>query len=82
MTRAGAIRLLVVALMIGVLEFACRSGMIDHRVMIPPSEMVAALVPLLASGQLHDDIVRTLGVIAISVVICTLTLTPSFQIMA
>ena len=69
MTRAGAIRLLVVAGMIGALELACRSGLIDHRVMIPPSEMATALVAMLISGQLNDDIVRTLGVIAISVVI-------------
>ena len=35
--------------------------------MIPPSEMATALVAILASGQLNDDIVRTLGVIAIAV---------------
>lgn len=69
MSRAGAIRLVVIAGMIAALEVACRMGLIDHRVMIPPSEMATTLVALLISGQLNDDIVRTLGVIAISVVI-------------
>ena len=67
MTRAGWIRLLVIVAMIGALELACRLNFVDHRVMIPPSEMATALVAMLASGQLNDDIVRTLGVIAIAV---------------
>ena len=69
MTRAGWIRLLVIAAMIGALELACRTDAIDHRMMIPPSEMATALVALLASGQLNDDIVRTLGVISIAVAV-------------
>ena len=72
MTRAGLIRLAIVAAMIGALELACRLGFIDHRVMIAPSEMTTALVAMLVSGQLNDDIVRTLGVIAVSVVISVL----------
>ena len=67
MSRAGRIRLLIIVVMIGALELACRLDFIDHRVMIPPSEMATALVAMLASGQLNDDIVRTLGVIAIAV---------------
>ena len=67
MTRAGWIRLLVIVAMIGALELACRLGFINHRVMIPPSEMATALIAILASGQLNDDIVRTLGVITIAV---------------
>ncbi len=67
MTRVGLIRLGVIAAMIGALEGACRSGLIDPRIMIPPSEMAAALVSILASGQINDDIVRTLGVIAVAV---------------
>ena len=67
MTRAGWIRLLVIVAMIGALELACRLNFIDHRVMIPPSEMATALIAMLASGQLNDDIVRTLGVITIAV---------------
>ena len=67
MSRVGLIRLGVVAAMIGALEAACRSGLIDPRVVIPPSEMAEALVAILASGQINDDIVRTLGVIAVAV---------------
>ena len=67
MTRVGLIRFGVIAAMIGALELACRSGLIDPRVVIPPSEMASALVSILASGQINDDIVRTLGVIAVAV---------------
>jgi NitT/TauT family transport system permease protein len=67
MSRVGLIRLGVVAAMVGALEIACRLNLINHEVMIPPSEMAAALVAILASGQINDDIVRTLGVTAIAV---------------
>jgi NitT/TauT family transport system permease protein len=67
MTRVGLIRLGVIVAMIGALELACRLNFIDYRVMIAPSQMAAALVSILASGQLNDDIVRTLGIIAIAV---------------
>ena len=43
MTRVGWIRLAVVVAAVGALELACRIGAIDHRVMIAPSEMAAAL---------------------------------------
>lgn len=67
MTRIGWIRLIVVAAMIGALELACRLGFIDPRVLIAPSDMATSLVSLLASGEINDDIARTLGVIAIAV---------------
>ena len=73
MTRIGLIRLFVIAALIGGLELACRTGLIDHRVMIAPSEMASALWTLLASGTLNTDIARTLGmiglVIALSIVL-------------
>ncbi len=73
MSRAGLIRLGVIAALIGALELACRTGLIDHRVVIPPSEMASALWGLLASGALNHDIALTLGmiglVIALSVVL-------------
>ena len=65
MTRVGLIRLVVIVAMIGALELACRLGFINHRIIIPPSEMASALVTLLASGSITADIERTLGVIAI-----------------
>jgi len=65
MTRVGLIRIVVIVAMIGALEFACRAGFINHRVIIPPSEMASALVTLLASGSINADIARTLGMIAV-----------------
>jgi NitT/TauT family transport system permease protein len=66
MTRIGAIRLIVIAAAITALELACRTGLIDHRIIVPPSEMTATLVRMLASGRLTADIARTLGMIAIA----------------
>jgi NitT/TauT family transport system permease protein len=65
MSRVGMIRLAVVAAMIAALELACRTGLIDHRIVIAPSEMASALVTLLASGSINADIERTLGIIAL-----------------
>jgi NitT/TauT family transport system permease protein len=67
MTRVGWIRLIVIIAAIGALEVACRTGLIDHRTVIPPSEMAVTLVKILASGDINSDIVRTLGVIMIAV---------------
>lgn len=64
MTRAGWIRLVVLAGAVGVLELLCRTGAIDRRVMVSPSDMAATLLAILASGAITGDIVRTLGVIA------------------
>jgi NitT/TauT family transport system permease protein len=67
MTRIGWIRLIVIVAMIGALELACRLGYINAHVLIPPSEMATSLVSLLASGEINDDIVRTLGVVTVAV---------------
>lgn len=64
MTRVGLIRIAVIAASIGALELACRVGLIKHQIIIPPSEMAAALYGLLASGAINADIARTLGIIA------------------
>jgi NitT/TauT family transport system permease protein len=69
MTRVGRIRLLVIIAAIGALELACRTGLIDHRIVVPPSEMMTSLMGILASGDINSDIVRTLGVIAVAVAI-------------
>jgi NitT/TauT family transport system permease protein len=69
MTRVGLIRLAVIVALIGVLELACRSGLISHRTIIPPSEMAMALWKLLASGAITADIERTLGVVVIVIVL-------------
>jgi NitT/TauT family transport system permease protein len=65
MTRVGLIRLVVIAVMIGALELACRLGLISHNTIIPPSEMASTLWALLASGAINGDIERTLGMIAL-----------------
>src|SRR5215831_17191516 len=69
MSRVGWIRIAVVAIAIGLLEFCCRLGLIDHRVVIPPSEMADALVRLLISGQANDQIVRTFGIVSVAALI-------------
>ena len=61
MTRIGWIRLAVIVGAIAALEFACRLGLINHRVVIPPSEMALALFNILRSGAMNADIVRTFG---------------------
>ena len=63
MSRVGWIRIAVLAIAVGMLEIGCRIGLIDQRVVIPPSEMADALVGLLISGQANDQIVRTFGIV-------------------
>jgi NitT/TauT family transport system permease protein len=69
MSRVGWIRLGVIALAVGVLEVCCRTGMINHRVVIPPSEMADALVRLVISGQANGEIARTFGIVIVAVLI-------------
>jgi len=65
MSRVGLIRLAVIAALIGALEFACQTGLINRRTIVPPSEMAVTLYKLLASGTINADIARTLGVIVV-----------------
>lgn len=67
MSKVGWIRLAVIVVAVGALELACRIGMIDHRVIIPPSEMTDALIRLLASGSANDAIIRTFGIVIAAV---------------
>lgn len=69
MTRVGRIRLIVIVAAIAALELACRVGWINHNVLIPPSEMAETLVSLLMSGQINDDVVRTLGIVTSAAVL-------------
>jgi NitT/TauT family transport system permease protein len=69
MTRVGWIRLVVIAACVGLLELACRAGLIDHRVVIPPSEMADALLRLLISGQANGQIALTFGIVAGAILI-------------
>jgi NitT/TauT family transport system permease protein len=72
MTRIGWIRLIVIVGAIAALELACRVGLINPHVLIPPSEMAASLVSLLATGDINSDIVRTLGVVTLAAVLSIL----------
>ena len=69
MTRVGWLRLLVIVAAVGALETACRLGSIDHRVMIPPSEMAAALWRLFRSGEFSGEMIRTFGIVVVAVLI-------------
>jgi NitT/TauT family transport system permease protein len=66
MSRVGWMRIAVIAAAIGLLELCCRIGLIDHRVVIPPSQMADALAQLLMSGQVNDQIVRTFGIVLVA----------------
>src|SRR5204862_7050493 len=59
MSRVSWIRIAVVAIAIGLLEVCCRLGLIDTRVVIPPSQMAEALLQLLISGRVNPEIART-----------------------
>jgi NitT/TauT family transport system permease protein len=65
MTRVGLIRIAVITALVGALEFACQSGLVNRRTIIPPSEMATTLYKLLDSGAINADIARTLGVIVV-----------------
>ena len=69
MTRAGWVRLLVIALSLGALEAACRVGWIDRFSLIPPSQMIATAAALLWSGKFAWDIALTFSTVALATVI-------------
>ena len=60
-------RIIVLTALLAALELACRLGVIDRVTMIPPTEMVAALWQILASGRFDSDIAFTTGNIAAAV---------------
>ena len=65
-SRAGWIRLLVVALLLLALEAACRAGWIDPVAVIAPSQMIAGAWHLLASGKYTRPILLTLSNVAMA----------------
>ena len=66
MSRAVRYRLLLVAVVVLLLEFLCRAGVIDHLTMQPPSEMARDLVVLLASGSMNRAMLKTLTNVGIA----------------
>jgi len=65
-SRAGWIRLLVVAVLLLALEAACRAGWIDPVAVIAPSQMMAGAWHLLASGKYTRPILLTLSNVAMA----------------
>ncbi len=66
MSKVGWMRVAVVAAALAAVELLCRGGVIARFTMIPPSEMVVALVAILASGRTTAPIVRTLRIVGIA----------------
>ncbi len=72
MTRQRAIALTRIGCIAGfvlVLEAACRLHLIDPLTLIPPSEMIATLWTMLASGEIAGDIARTFSTVATALVL-------------
>ena len=68
MTRVRLIQLGVVCGAILVLELLCRLGIIDRFTMIPPSEMIGALVRVVATAPwFWPDVSYTLGNLAAAI---------------
>lgn len=66
MKRATKLRILVLISGVLFVEFLCRVGVIGAFTMIPPSQMAASLWRLIATGQIHNDMVRTLTAVLIA----------------
>jgi NitT/TauT family transport system permease protein len=66
MTRAAYYRLAFIGGAILLLELLCRTGVIDHLTMQPPSEMVRDLAVLLASGTMNAAMLKTFLNVAVA----------------
>src|SRR5690606_27654045 len=73
MTRAGWLRLLLVAALVGGLEWACRAGLVDPVAVIPPTRMAQGAWNLLASGQYNRDMLLTLTNVAMACALAVVT---------
>lgn len=61
MNRVALLRLLVIAALIGLLEFLCRTGVIDNFTMPPPSRIGYDLWRILVTGKFNAAILKTLS---------------------
>ncbi len=66
--KATVIRFAVLATALGMLEAACRTGLISRFTMIPPSEMAVSLLKLFGDRDILIDAWRTLTAVFISLV--------------
>jgi NitT/TauT family transport system permease protein len=72
MSKLTLMRVLVMLALVAALEIGCRTGLINNYNLIPPSQMVVALIELLRAGTMNVEIGRTLGAIAIAVVLAVI----------
>ena len=69
MTRGQTVLLVRTALLAGcvvLLEVACRYGLIDPQAVLPPSEMVGAMVDALWSGDATEPMLQTFTTVALA----------------
>jgi NitT/TauT family transport system permease protein len=66
MSKAGLIRSVVLIAFFGTVEALCRSGVISPKLVIAPTAMIEAMVNMLASGEMNDDIRQTLSSVGIA----------------
>lgn len=64
-----AVRVAVLASLVLLLEGLCRAGVIDPLTIIPPSDMVAAMIGEIASGEIIPSMVQTFSTIALAFVL-------------
>lgn len=64
-----AVRVAVLAALVLLLEVLCRAGVIDPLTIIPPSDMVAAMIGEIASGEIIPSMVQTFSTIALAFVL-------------
>ena len=65
----SSIRLGLVVAFAGTIELLCRTGVIPHSVLIPPSEMIVELVSILRQGEMTADIASTFANVIMSTLI-------------
>ena len=69
MTRAGWIRLFVILGALGLLEAACRHGLVSRDAVIPPTAMFQGTWRALASEEIRADVLLTLQNVALSLIL-------------
>lgn len=72
MSRRTAILVVRLAVLLGLvlaLEVACRVGWVDSMAIIPPSDMLAAMVEQVSSGDITPNIVQTFSTIGAAFVV-------------
>ncbi len=72
MTRARGVLLVRIAGLsaaVLLLELLCRTGVVNPMTILPPSDMLTAMLDLLSAGDLNDGMMQTFSTIAIAFVL-------------